>query len=348
MPLLDAIASRRAATAALLLLAAAAPARAGGELFLYNWTDYTSPDLVKKFETETGVKVTLDTYDSNETLLAKLKSGSAGYDIVVVSSDFVPIFAKEGLIQKIDAAGMPGYGNILDRWRSPAWDKDNTYSIPYDWGVTSYSYNTKYVKEPADSLKLLFEPPEELKGKIGMLGSPSEVISLAEVYLGMPPCQTDTANMKKVSDLLDKQAPFVKVYNSDGIIDRQGSGETWMHQAWNGDAAKTRLNNPDIKFVFPKEGVTGWMDNIAVPTTAKNPENAKLFVQFMLKPENSAMSSNFTRYASALKGAEAFYDANLKEAPELNVPADEKIAFTPACPEAATKLADRVWTKLKK
>lgn len=328
--------------------AAGGPARAAGDLFIYNWTDYTSPDLIKKFEAETGVKVTLDTYDSNETLLAKLKSGGTGYDIVVVSSDFVSIFAKEGLIQKIDAPKLPGYANIMDKWKSPAWDKDNQYSIPYDWGVTSFSYNSKFVKQAPDSLAFLFEPPAEAKGKIGMFGSPSEVVSLAEVYLGLTPCQTDPANMKKVSELLEKQAPSVKVYDSDGIIDRQGSGETWVHQVWNGDSARARVQNGDIKFVFPKEGVVGWMDNIAVPTSAKDPDNAKLFVSFMLRPENSGLSSNFTHYASAVTGAENSYEPALKDAPELKVPADEKIAFTPACPEEATKLMDRVWTKLKK
>ncbi|MCW6507230.1 extracellular solute-binding protein [Lichenifustis flavocetrariae] len=337
-----------AAVAVLGGLVAGHGAQAAGDLFIYNWTDYTSPDLIKKFEQESGIKVTLDTYDSNETLLAKLKSGSSGYDIVVVSSDFVPIFAKEGVIQKIDAPKLAGYANIMDRWKSPVWDKDNQYTIPYDWGVTSYSVNTKQVKAPADSLKLLFEPPPEAKGKIGMFGSPSEVMSLAEVYLGMTPCQTDVANMKKVSELLEGQAPFVKVYNSDGIIDRQSSGETWIHEVWNGDSARARVNNPDIKFVFPKEGVVGWMDNVAVPTSAKDPENAKKFIEFLLKPENSGLSSNFTHYASAVTGADAYFDANMKDAPELKVPADEKIAFTPACPEEATKLMDRVWTKLKK
>jgi spermidine/putrescine transport system substrate-binding protein len=337
-----------ATTATLACILTSGAAHAAGDLYLYNWTDYTSPDVIKKFEKETGIKVTMDTYDSNETLLAKLKSGSAGYDIVVVSSDFVPVFAKEGLIQKIDAPKLPGYNNIDARWRSPAWDKDNEYTIPYDWGVTSYSVNTKFVKEPADSLKLLFEPPAEANGKVGMFGSPSEVISLAEVYLGMTPCQTDTANMKKVSELLEAQAPAVKVYNSDGIIDRQGSGETWIHEVWSGDSARARANNPDIKFVFPKEGVVGWMDNIAVPASAKDPENAKLFIEFMMKPENSGLSSNFTHYASAITGAEAAYDPGLKDAPELKMPDGLKMAFTPACPEEAIKLMDRVWTKLKK
>ncbi len=336
------------ATAALACLLGGTGARAAGDLLIYNWTDYTSPDLIKKFESETGIKVTLDTYDSNETLLAKLKSGSTGYDIVVVSSDFVPIFAKEGLIQKINTADLPEYKNIEARWQDPAWDPKRTWSIPYDWGVTAFTVNTKFVKEPADSLSLLFDPPEEAKGKVGMMGSPSEVTSLAEVYLGIPPCQTDTANMKKVAELLEKQAPSVKVYNSDGIIDREGSGETWIHQAWNGDAARTRANNPDVKFVFPKEGVVGWMDNVAIPTGAKDPENAKKFVEFMLKPENSAMSSNFTHYASAISGADASYDPSMKDAPELKVPDGIKMTFTPACPEVATKLIDRVWTQIKK
>lgn len=336
--------------AALLLTAvmAAGPARAEGELFIYNWTDYTSPELIQKFEKETGIKVTVDTYDSNETLLAKLKSGSAGYDIVIVSSDFVEIFAKEGLIAKVDAPSLPGYANLDPRWTRPAWDPQNAYTIPWNWGTTSYSINTKEYTGPADSLKTLFEPPEELKGKIGMFSSPSEVISLAELYLGMPPCQTDTANMKKVQELLLKQAPFVKVYNSDGIIERQATGETWAHQQWNGAAMRSRLLNPAIKYVYAKEGVVGWMDNVAVPASSKNPDNAKKFLSFLMQPENMALQSNFTKYANAVTGSEKFFEKEMQGAPEMTVPADVKVVFTPACSEEATRLMDRVWTRLKK
>lgn len=340
--------SARAAVVGLVFMGTCSIARAGGNLFIYNWTDYTSPDLIAKFEKETGVKVTVDTYDSNETLLAKLKSGSTGYDIVVVTSDFVPIFIDQGLIQKVDASAMPGFANIEARWQSPAWDKGNAYTIPYHWGVTAYAVNTKFIKQPADSLALLFDPPPEAKGKVGMLAAASEVMSLAEVYLGLPPCQTDSAAMKTVYTLLEKQAPSVKVYSSDGIIDREASGETWIHQIWNGDAARARANNPDIKFVFPKEGVVGWMDNIAIPAGAKDVENARLFMQFMLRPENSGLSANFTHYASAISGSTAFFDAAMKAAPELHVPPDLKIAFTPTCPEAAIKLMDRVWTRLRR
>ncbi len=330
----------------LVLIATAA--RAAGNLYIYNWTDYTSPELIAKFEKETGVKVTVDTYDSNETLLAKLKAGSSGYDIVVASSDFVPILIDEHLIQKVDAASWPAYGNIEARWRGPAWDKDNAYTVPYGWGVTGFAINTKHIKERTGSLDLLFDPPPDAKGKVGMLGAPTEVVSLAEVLLNMPPCQTDPVHMKQVFEVLEKQAPSVKVYASDGIIERLASGETWIQQTWNGDAARARAANPDIAFVFPKEGAVGWMDNIAVPTGAKDTENAKLFMRFMLRPENAGASANFTHYASAISGADAYLDKEMREAPELKVPDSLKLSFTPTCPAPAIKLIDRVWTRLKR
>ncbi len=333
---------------ALAALLMAAPAHAAGNLYIYNWTDYTAPDVIARFEKETGVKVTVDTYDSNETLLAKLKTGAAGYDIVVASSDFIPILIDEHLIQTVEAATWPGYGAIEARWRSPAWDTGNLYTVPYAWGVTGFAINTKYVKARSNSLALLFEPPAEAKGKVGMLSAPTEVVSMAELLLNMPPCQTDPVHMKQVAEVLEKQAPDVKVYASDGIIERLASGETWIQQSWNGEAARARAANPDIAFVFPKEGAVGWMDNVAVPADAKDPDNARLFMQFMLRPENAGASSNFTHYASAIAGADAYLDTSMREAPELKIPADLKLSFTPACPAAAIKLIDRVWTRLKR
>jgi spermidine/putrescine transport system substrate-binding protein len=330
------------------IMASASAARAGGQLFIYNWTDYTAPKLIEKFEKETGIKVTIDTYDSNETLLAKLRTGSSGYDIVIGSSDFIPIFVDQKLIQKIEASKWSDYKNIDSRWRSPKWDPNNDYTIPFGWGVTSYAINTKFIKEPADSLKLLFEPPAAARGKVGMMGAPTEVASMAEVYLGLAPCQTETSNMKKVAALLEAQAPFVKVYASDGIIERLSSGETWIQQTWNGDAARAHLANPDLKFIFPKEGAVAWMDNVAIPADARDPDNARIFLHFLLKPENAALSANFTHYASAIAGVDPYLDPSLRDAPEMKVPADLKLSFTPPCSPRAIDLIDRVWTRLKR
>lgn len=318
------------------------------KLFIYNWADYTPPALIAKFEKETGIKISVDTYDTNETLLAKLKSGASGYDIVVGSSDFIPIFIDQHLIQEVDAGKWPDAKNIVARWRGPAWDKDNRYTVPYGWGVTAFIVNTKHVKGPVDSLKTLFEPPPEAKGRVGMMGAPTEVVSMAELYLGMSPCQTDVANMKKVAALLEAQAPNVKVYQSDGVIERTGSGETWIQQAWNGDAARARAVNPDLKFIFPKEGAIAWMDNVAIPVGAPHVENAKRFMQFILKPENAALIANFAHDKSAITGVEPFLDTSLKTAPELAVPDDYKLSVSPPCPAPALALIDKVWTRLRR
>ena len=332
---------------AALLLAAPAQA-AGGHLYVYNWTDYTAPELIKQFEKETGIAVTVDTYDSNETLLAKLKGGSAGYDVVVISSDFVPIFIEQSLVQKIDTKALPHSSGIAARWRGPAWDPANAYTVPFHWGVTAYAINTAKVPGSFDSLKTLFDPPAEARGKVAMLGSASEVVAMAELALGLAPCQTDGAVMKRVDALLAAQKPAVEVYNSDGIPERLASGEALIQQAWNGDAARARLLDPAIRFVFPKEGAVGWMDNLAVPTDARDPENARLFLDFMLRPENIAQSSNFTHYANAITGSEAFLDAEMRTAPELKLPPDLKIVFTPTCPAPALRLIDKVWTRLRR
>ena len=320
---------------------------AGGELHIYNWTDYTSAEMVQKFETETGIKVTIDTYDSNETVLAKLSSGASGYDVVIVSNDFVPIFVAQNLVQKVDVASMPNFKNVDPRWQKRSWDPDAQYTVPWVWGTTSYSVDTDLYKGPLDSLAPLFTPPDALKGKIGMFGSPSEVMSLALVYLGKDQCNTNPDDLKALNALLEAQKPFVKVYNSDGTTERQVSGETVMHEQWSGKALASRQQKPSIKYVYPKEGAIGWMDNVAVPVGAPDVENAKLFLNFLMDPENIALQQKSTGYQSAIAGSNKFLSADIGTSPEFNPPADLKITFAPSCPEKATRAYDKIWTDLR-
>jgi spermidine/putrescine transport system substrate-binding protein len=322
-------------------------AAAGGELHIYNWTDYTSMDMVKKFETETGIKVTIDTYDSNETALAKLSSGAAGYDVMIISNDFVPIFVKQKLFQEVDAGKMPNFKNLDPKWQKRPWDPEAKYSVPWVWGTTSYSVDTAVYKGPTDSLKPLFVPPEELKGKIGMFGSPSEVMSLALVYLGKPQCNTNPTDLKELDALLEAQKPFVKVYNSDGTVERQVSGETIMHEQWSGKGLAARMQKSTIHYVYPKEGVVGWMDNVAVPTGAPDVENAKIFLNFLMDPENIALQQKSTGYQSAVTGSNKYLPPDVGDSPEFNPPTGLKIVFAPSCPEKATRAYDRIWTHLR-
>ena len=151
-----------------------------------------------------------------------------------------------------------------------------------------------------------------------MLSAPTEVMSTAELYLDLPPCQTEAANMKTVSALLEAQAPSVKVYASDGAIEREASGETWIIQIWNGDAARARLGQPGRQVRLP-EGGRGRLDGQHGDPDdgARNPDNARRFIEFMLKPENAALSENFTHYSSAITGVGRFLDPALRDAPEL-------------------------------
>ena len=331
----------------LVIAIGAGSAIAAGRLFVYNWTDYTSPDLLKKFEKETGIKVTLDTYDSNETLLAKLKAGGGGYDIAVPSHNFITIMIEEGLLHKINAPKLKGYANIADQWKSPAWDPGNVYSIPWQTGSTSFAVDTSVYKGDIDTYKILFDPPPELQGSIGMFNAPEDLISFANIYLGFDQCNENPMQMKKVLELLMKQKPHVKVYNSDGIKERLVSGDTALHQTWNGYAMRARIEKPSIQYAYSKEGVIFWMDSLVVPKGASNIDSALKFVEFMMQPENAAMQTNFARYANGISGSEAFFDKELKTAPEIVVPAGVKAVFVPSCSQKAIKLQDKVWTKLK-
>lgn len=333
------------ALAAGLALAPAA-ASAEGELFIYNWTDYTAPELIEKFETETGISVTLDTYDANETLLAKLQSGGGGYDIVVPTHNFVPILIDEGLIQKIDATSLEGYGNIEQRWQGPPWDPEAAYTVPWQWGTTSFTVDTAVYGGDIDTYETLFNPPPELQGKIGMFAAPDEVLAMVEIYLDLPLCNESPEDMAKVLELLRGQKPHVKVYNSDGILERLASGDTAAHSNWNGYSMRARKERSTLRYAYPREGIMTWFDNIAVPTDAKNVENARRFMAFMLDPENAAMQSNFAGYSNGIAGSTEFMSEDLRSAPEIAPPTDVKTIFTESCPEKAIELADRVWTKL--
>lgn len=331
---------------ALALGPAAAPASAEGELFIYTWTDYTAPALIAAFEKETGIEVVIDTYDSNETLLAKLKAGASGYDIIVPTHYLLPVLIEEDLVQEIDATTLKGYDNIESRWRSPSWDPENRYSVPWQWGTTAFTVNTAVYDGDIDSYALLFDPPPELRGRIGMLSTPFDVIPMALIYLGLPLCSEDPEEMARALALLRAQKPHVKVYSSEGVLERLLSGDTAVHGNWNGYSLRARRENPSLRYAYPREGIVTWFDSLAVPSGARNPENARRFLEFVLRPKNAALQSNFTGYANGIAGSARHMSEELRNAPEVVPPADIKTVFTQTCSETSIELADRVWAKL--
>ncbi len=331
------------ATTAMVALAGAAQAE--GVLNLYVWSDSIAPELIAKFEAETGTKVNVDGYSANEDLLTKLQAGSTGYDLVAPSQHFVKIMIDEGLLEDIDAHALPAFQQVDPKWRGQWWDASNDYSVPFAYGTAGYTVNRDQYQGPVDSWATFFTPPAELQGKIASLSYPDEVVGAAQLFLGVPFCSEDPAEMKKVFDLLMAQKPFVVAYTSDNIENRIGGGEVAAHFWWDGNSMKTRFNDgANIEYAMPKEGLVGWLDSMVVPKGAANIDAAKAFINFMSTPENATIQYNYYGHSSpvALDLAAAKYTP--ENAPELfpTVP----VEFSRACSPAAQDLVTKVWTDL--
>lgn len=326
--------------------ATASLAQADGVLNIYAWSSSISPELIAKFEESTGTKVNFDSFTSNEDALTKLQTGSSAYDLVTPSQHFVRIMIDEGLLEDFDAHSLPAFAQVKPEWQRQWWDPENDYSIPLAYGSTSFVVNRNVYDGPVDSWKVFFEPTD-LQGNIASSNSPDEVVSLASIYLGVPLCSEDTAEMKKVRDLLVAQKPYVKIYTTDDIGNRISGGEVGAHNWWDGDTLRARLNDKaPIEYAFPKEGVLGWMDSFVIPKGAANIENAKAFINFMSEPENATIQYNYYAHSSPVQIDETKAIYTPENAPELfpEVP----VVFQLACPPAAQELITRVWQDVMK
>ena len=337
-----------AAVSMAVMLATAGPAFAAGELHIFNWGNYTNPDLIKKFEKTYDIKVTLDDYDSNETMLSKVRAGNTGYDIVVPSDYTVKIMIDAGMLEKTEPNQMENYKNVKPAFDEVYWDSGRHYTVPWQFGMTTFAIDTDKYKGDINTLKILFDPPDELKGHINMLDDSNSVIHAAERYLDVPRCGADKANLKKVNDLLLAAKPSWKTFSYDAI-GKLTSGDVDVSQDWNGDAYRSRQKRPSLKFAYTKEGIEGWMDNVAVLKGAANLENAKLFQNFLMNPENAALISDFAGYDNGIEGSHKFMNADLAASPEMNRPADAPIPeFVPPCSPDVVEIYNKIWTNLKK
>jgi len=323
---------------------------AAGKLNLYNWADYTPDALIEKFEKETGISVTVDTYDSNETLLAKLQAGggSTGYDLAVPSQHFVEIMIKEGLIEKVDGIkDMPNYKYVAEQFQGPSFDPNQDYSTPWQMGSASWAYRADSYSGDGSSMMEFFKPSEEVCGKVAVFKSPEEVVNMAHLALGSNFCSEDPNEMQAVMDLLIEQKKCVAVYSSEGINERLMSGEVIMHAHWDGYSQVGKWEGvDDLTYAYPKEGVVGWFDSLVMPKGAKNVEEAKAFMNFVMHPENMAILSNFAAYANAIPESSKYLSDDMKNATNIQVPDGIPVKFGQACNKESQALIDKVWTKL--
>ncbi|MFN7943604.1 MAG: spermidine/putrescine ABC transporter substrate-binding protein [Thermoanaerobaculia bacterium] len=326
--------------------AAAKPA-GGGKLNIYIWSAYLPEEVLKKFTDRTGTKVSFDLYDSNEALIAKLQSGVADYDLVVPSDYAVRQMAAQNLIQALDHARLPNLKNLDPRFLNQKFDPDNKVSLPYFWGTTGLGYAKKKFPTPPDSWNVVFDKAH--KGRILMLDDMREVFGVALRTMGQSPNTVDPAILKQAAEKLKQQKKLVKTYDSGDFSNILAAGDVDLAHGYNGQIAEVVQANPDkLGYVIPKEGATIWMDNMAIPTGARNLDNAYAFLNFIMEPEVNAEIVNSVHYASANVPARQFITPEILNDKAI-FPSDEDIArcsFLEDIGEATT-LLDQYWTEIK-
>ncbi|MBU2960816.1 extracellular solute-binding protein [Citreicella sp. C3M06] len=331
------------------LIALTASAASAQELKLYNWFEYMPQELLDKFTAETGITVTMDTYDSNEALLASLKAGKLGaYDIAVPGDYMVKILGDEGMLGSFTPDEIPNHGNIEEQWLNVPFDEGRKSSVPYQWGSTSFAVNRDVFDGDINDTAIIFSPPEELAGKINVLDTSGETLTLASMHLAIPQCTSDRDQLKALNALVTEAKASWASFGSDVAKDVLTSGDAAAGMIWNGFSAKARNEGANIEYAYPKQGVIVWMDNLTLLKDAPNRDSALAFMNFMLEPENAAALTNFAQYSGGVKGMAEFLDPEVANSPENNPPEGTKTVFVEACPEEIQVMYDAIWTNLKK
>ena len=346
---------------------AAAPAEEEKVLNVYNWSDYIAPDTVKKFEDETGIKVTYDVMDSNETLETKVLAGDTGYDIVVPSSSFLGRQIKAGAYRELDRSQLPNWKNLDPGLMSKLTDvgPGNAHAIPYLWGTTGIGYNVAKIKEAfgttdvVNSWDLVFKPENLAKLKdcgVTFLDAASEIIPVTLHAMGEDPNSFDPAVIDKAAAKLEEIRPYITNFHSSEYIEALASGNACLVVGWSGDIiqAKARAEEADngieIGYSIPKEGTAMWFDMMAIPKTAKHPNNAHKFLDFLMRPDVIAEISNYVSYPNANSASTALVDKAVTDDPMISPTRetiDTKLFGLAVLPPEVSKKYTDVWTELK-
>ena len=353
--------------AAAALLGWAGPARADEEkvLNVYNWSDYIGEHTVETFEKQTGIKVNYDVYDSNETLETKLLTGHTGYDVVVPSGGFLGKQVQAGVFRTLDKNLLPNLKNMDESIlkAEAAFDPGNVHAVPYFWGTVGIGYNVKRIQDrmkdaPVNSLDIVFKPEYAQKFAdcgITMLDAPGDVLEIALHYLGRSPYSAKKEDYKAAEDLLFKVRPYIRYFHSSRYIDDIANGEICLALGWNGDfliaanRAAEAKNGNDIQYRIPKEGTQLWIDNLAIPADAPHPNNAHLFINFLMEPQIAADGANFVNYATPNKAATPMVKEELRTNPDVYPPPEVMAKLFPdkVATPAIDRLRTRTWTRIK-
>ena len=332
------------ATALGLLLWTSGAAAQG--LRILTWADYLSPQVVERFQRESGIAVSVDTVSTSQAMVAPLGAAPPAYDVIFPADFQARDLIARNLLERMGVDRLPNFWNVDDVWRSPDYDPRNEYTMPHVWGTTAFVVDTAVWSGPMDSLSLIFDPPPALAGRMAVIDGGFDMVQMTLVWLKLPRCSTAPADMDKVRALLRPLLARVAVLDAAEIVADMIAGRHAVAVIWNGDALRVRRARPSARYANPREGQLVWSDVIAVPRGAANRANAQAFLSFMMRPEIAAMQSNFTGFANMIRGSEPFMDPALLEAPEIITPPSSAQEFFIHCGNGAENRQDEIWREL--
>ena len=343
-------------------------------LYVYNWGEYISDgsegslDVNAEFEKYcaenerirelTGgkkVKVNYSTYASNEDLYAKLESNTVSYDIVVPSDYMIARLAKEGLIQKIDVSKIDNYQYISDDFKNLYYDANNEYSVPYTYGTVGIIYDTNKVSvKDAEEQSWALMWNENYKGDILQFNNPRDAFGTAMFYLGIDVNSENEQDWINAQRILKSQKEVVQGYVMDEVFNKMESGSAAIAPYYAGDFLSMYEDNEDLAFYYPKEGTNVFVDAMCVPASAKSPELALEYINFMLSEQIAIANAEAICYASPNKLVyeNTDYIAEMSEIHENAMEIlygydDSKMAYFYDLPDAARKTMNDLWEELK-
>jgi putrescine transport system substrate-binding protein len=344
--------------------AAGAPMDAEKVVNVYNWSDYIDPSVLADFQKEYGIKVNYDVFDSNEVLETKLLTGHTNYDVVAPSGAFLARQIQAGVYQKLNRALLPNW-RYLDpevARMEAQYDPGNAYAVDYMWITSGPGYDVAQIKQrmpdaPVDSWRMLYDPTVIAKFAdcgVSLLDAPSEVIPTVLLYLGKDPDSTSTEDLQAAEKALMAIRPYIRYVHSSRYIDDLANGETCLALGWSGDVkqahdrARDAGKGIDIGYSIPKEGAISNYDVLAIPADAPHPDNAHLFIDFLMRPQVAARNTNLVKYANGDTPTPAI-DPGVRNDPGVYPPPQvlAKLHPEPTRTPEYTRLLTRVWTRFK-
>lgn len=320
----------------------------GQTLSVYNWSTYIAEDTVANFEEACGVTVVYDVYESNESMLARLRQGNPGYDIAVPTDSYVAIMIAEELVEPISLSNIPNYAHVSESLKDPSYDPGNQYSLPYQWGTVGIGYNITKVGEEITSWDQLWE----YEGSVGWLEDVRGMMGIALNNLGYDPNTEVVSEIEAARDyLVERGGNVVTIATDDGqaLLER---GEVDLVIEYSGDIFQliADCECEDFAFALPEEGSQAWVDNMVIPAGAPNHALAEVWMDYILDPQVSADIANYTAYATPNQASidQGLIDEEYLSSPVI-YPSEETLAglFTiTAVPEAEVEY-NNVWDEIK-